>query len=65
MDRIGIEITAEKYMDIMALGAKKLGVTCEVLAKALCQLLAHIATAHSNENSIASVAFPFPLGRWR
>ncbi len=56
-------ITAERYIDIMALDAKKLGVTCEVLlARALCKFLAHIATAHSSENSIASVAFPLDGG---
>ena len=33
-----------------------------VLAKALCKLLAYIATAHSRENNIASVAFPLDGG---
>ena len=58
----GIEITSEKYIDIMALDAKKLGVACEVLAKALCKFLAHIATTHSSVSSIASVAFPLDGG---
>ena len=51
-----------QYIDIVALDAKRLGVTCEVLTKAACKFLAHVATAHSSENSIASVAFPLDGG---
>ena len=59
---MGISITSDNYIDIMALDAKKLGVAGDVLAKALCKLLAHIATAHSRVSNLASVAFPLDGG---
>ena len=58
----GIRVTSDNYIDIMALDAKKLGVAGDVLAKALCKLLAHIATAHSRVSNLASVAFPLDGG---
>ena len=58
----GIRITSENYIDIMALDAKKLGVAVDVLAKALCKLLAYIATTHSRVRNFASVAFPLDGG---
>ena len=48
----GIRITSENYIDIMALDAKKLGVAADVLAKALCKLLAYIATTHSRVRNL-------------
>ena len=57
----GISITADNYIDIMALDARKLGVAGDVLAKALCKFLAYITMAHSREN-IASVVFPLDGG---
>ena len=58
----GISITSDNYIDIMALDAKKLGVAGDVLAKALCKLLAYIATAPSRVRNFASVAFPLDGG---
>ena len=52
----GVTITAENYVDVIALNAKKLTVQPKVLAKAVCRLLAHITKKHRRENNIASVA---------
>ena len=52
----GVTITAENYVDVIALNAKKLTVQPKVLAKAVCRLLAHIMKKHRRENNIASVA---------
>ena len=44
----GVTIMADNYVDVIALNAKKLHVAVqpEVLAKALCRLLAHITKKH-------------------
>ena len=52
----GVTITADNYVDVIALNAKKLTVQPKVLAKAVCRLLAHITKKHRRENNIASVA---------
>ena len=52
----GVNITQANYVDIMALNAKKLGTQPEMLAKALCRLLAHITKKHQRENNNVSVA---------
>ena len=61
----GVVITAANYVDVMALNAKKLAIQPEVLAKALCRLLAHITKKHRRENPIASVAIPLGCNQRR
>ena len=56
--KTGITITAENYVDIMALDARKLGVASDVLAKALCHMLALIVTDRGCGYQTVSVAFP-------
>ena len=61
-------ITTANYIDVMALNAKKLNVAPSTLAKALCQLLAHIMKKHRQENSndnTASVAVPLECNQRR
>ena len=58
----GVAVTAEKYIDIMALDAKKLGVAGNVLAKSLCHMLAHIVTDRGGGYQNVSVAFPLEDG---
>ena len=62
--KTGVTITTANYIDVMALNAKKLNVAPSTLAKALCQLLAHIMKKHRQENNndnTASVAVPLCL----
>ena len=49
-------------IDIMALDANKLGVASDVLAKALCRMLARIVTDHGRGYQFASVAVPLEDG---
>ena len=58
----GIAVTADNYIDVMALDAKKLGVASDVLAKALCRMLARIVTDHGCGYQFASVAVPLEDG---
>ena len=63
-----ITITTTNYIDVMALNAKKLNVAPNTLAKALCQLLAHIMKKHRQENNnddTASVAVPLECNQRR
>ena len=46
----------------MALDARKLGVASDVLAKALCRMLARLVTDHGGGYQIVSVAFPLEDG---
>ena len=54
----GITITAENYIDVMALDAKKLGVASNILAKSLCHMLARIVADRGGGYQNVSVAFP-------
>ena len=66
--KTGVTITTANYVDVMALNAKKLNVAPSTLAKALCQLLAHIMKKHMQENSnnnTASVAVPLECNQRR
>ena len=66
--KTGVIITTANYIDVMALNAKKLNVAPSTLAKALCQLLAHIMKKHRQENSndnTASVAVPLECNQRR
>ena len=58
----GIAVTADNYIDVMALDAKKLGVASGVLAKALCCMLARIVTDYGGGYKFASVAVPLEDG---
>ena len=58
----GIAVTANNYVDVMALDAKKLGVASDVLAKALCCMLARIVTDYGCGYKFASVAVPLEDG---
>ena len=58
----GIAVTAENYIDVMALDAKKLGVASNVLAKSLCHMLARIVTDRGGGYQNVSVAFPLEDG---
>ena len=52
----------QKTIDIMALDARKLGVASDMLAKALCHMLARIVTGRGGGYQIVSVAFPLEDG---
>ena len=58
----GITATANNYIDIMALDARKLGVASDVLAKALCHMLARIVADRRGGYQFVSVAFPLEDG---
>ena len=55
-----------RYVDVMALNAKKLSIAPNTLATALCRLLAHIMKKHRKENNNnASVAIPLECNQRR
>ena len=58
----GVTVTAENYIDIMALDAKKLGVASNILAKSLCHMLARIVADRGGGYQNVSVAFPLEGG---
>ena len=57
----GITVTVENYIDIMALDARKLGVANDVLAKALCHMLARIVADRRGGYQFVSVAVPLEV----
>ena len=55
--KTSLTLSGETYTSIMALDYKKLQVQETTLAKALCELLAHVARKHAQRNKKDRIAF--------